>query len=137
MQSGYKKYHSTETTLIKLFNDIGCALDQGSNAALILLDLSSAFDTVDHIILQDCLQSRFGITGNVLSLLRSFLFQRHSVVSIGGSLSDSRTEKWGVPQGSVLVPLLFNLYISPIEDIISDHGLSVLMYADVRSCMYL
>ena len=91
--------------------------------------MSSAFDTVDHIILLDRLQSRFGITGNVLSLVRSFLFQRHSVGSIGGSLSASRTEKWCVPQGSVLGPLLFNLYISPIEDIISDHGLSVLMYA--------
>ena len=68
MQSGYRKYHSTETTLIKLFNDIGCALDQGNNTALILLDLSSAFDTVDHLILLDRLQTRFGITGNVLSL---------------------------------------------------------------------
>ena len=129
MQSGYRKYHSTETTLIKLFNDM-CALDQGNNTALILLDLSSAFDTVDHLILLDRLQTRFGITGNVLSLLRSFLFQRHSVVSLDGSLSDSCVEKWGVPHGSVLGPLLFNLYISPIEDIVRDYDFSVLLYAD-------
>ena len=76
MQSGYRKYHSTETTLLKLFIDIGCALDQGNNAMLIMLDLSSAFDTVNHLILLDRLQTRFGITGNVISLLRSFLFQR-------------------------------------------------------------
>ena len=130
MQSGYRKFHSTESTLIKLFNDIGCALDQGNNAVLILLDLSSAFDTVDHLILIDRLQTRFGITGNVLSLLRYFLFQSRSVVNIYGSLSDSSTVKWGDPQGSVLGPLLFHLYISPIEDIVCSDGLSVLLYAD-------
>ena len=81
-------------------------------------------------MLLDRLQTRFGITGDVLSLLRSFLFQRHSVVSIGGILHDWRTKKWGVSQGSVLGPLLFNSSISSIEDILCGHGLSVLVYED-------
>ena len=94
--------------------DIGYALDQGKYCTL--SDLSSAFDTVDHLILLDCLQTRFGITGNVLSLLRSFLFQRDSVVSLDGSLSDSCVEKWSVPQGSVLGPcyLIYTIHLLKI-----------------------
>ena len=130
MQSGYRKHHSTETVLIKLFNDVGCALDEGRNAMLILLDLSSAFDMIDHELLIERLQVRFGITGNALIWLKSYLSQRHTTVSINGFHSISRTVLRGVPQGSVLGPLLFNLFISPIEDIIHDHQLSVLLYAD-------
>ena len=129
-QSGYRRYHSTETVLIKIFNDVCCALDDGRNAVLVLLDLSSAFDTVDHEILLQRLQTIFGFTGQVLKWLRSYLTERQQFVSIDGFQSNPQTVRCGVPQGSVLGPLLFNLYISPIEDIILAHGLSVLLYAD-------
>ena len=104
IQSGYRKYHSTETALIKLFNDIGCSLDDGHHAILILLDLSCAFDTIDHEILITRLQARFGITGNALLWLKSYLVGRRWFVSINGFQSDSHTARWGVPQGSVFAP---------------------------------
>ena len=66
MQSGYRRFHSTETALIKVFTEFCCALDCGKNAVLILLDLSCAFDTLDHEILISRLRTRFGFTGNVL-----------------------------------------------------------------------
>ena len=75
-QSGYRRYHSTETVLIKLFNDICCALDDDRNAVLVLLHLSSAFDTVDHEILLERLRTRFGCTGKVLKWLRSYFTER-------------------------------------------------------------
>ena len=114
MQSG-RQFHSTETALIKLFDDVGCALDDGHSAILILLDLFSAFDMVDHEILLKRLETRFSFTGNVLIWLRSYLIHRQWVVNISGFHSDTLTTRWGVPQGSVLGPLFFNLYISPIE----------------------
>ena len=129
-QSGYRMHHSTETVLIKISNDLCCALDEGRNAVLVLLDLSSAFDMVDHDILLERLQTRFGCTGKVLKWLRSYLTQRQQFVSVDGYESDPQMVRWGVPQGSVLGPLLFNEYISPVEDIILAHGLSVLLYAD-------
>ena len=125
MQSGYRRFHSTETSLIRLFNYIGCALDKGDNAVLLLLDLSSAFDTIDHETLIERLKMRFGLTGNVLKWIKSYLLSRQWVVNINGTNSDSRTMRWGVPQGSVLGPLLFIFYISPIEDIIHSHSLNV------------
>ena len=73
---------------------------------------------------------RFGLTGKLLKWIKSCLLSRQWVVNINGTNSDSRTMRWGVPQGSVLGPLLFILYISPIEDIIHSHSLNVLLYAD-------
>ena len=129
MQSAFGKHHSTETLLIKLFNDIGSTLDAGRNALLTLLDLSSAFDTLDHEILFERLHSRFGLMGNYLSWIKSYLFHRSEAVSINGILSNLQPVKTGVPQGSILGPILFNLYISPIEDIVHAHALSTLLYA--------
>ena len=77
-QSGYRRYHSTETVLIKIFNHECCALDDGRNAVLVLLDLSSAFD--NHEILLERLQTRFGFTGEVLIWLRSYLTERQQFV---------------------------------------------------------
>ena len=127
-QSGSRRHHSTETVLIRIFNDVCCALDDGRNAVLVLLDLSSVFDTVDHEILLELMQTSF--TGKVLKWLRSYLTERQQFVSIDGFQSDPQTVRCGVPQGSVLGPLLFSLYISPFEDIILTHGLSLLLYAD-------
>ena len=89
LQSAYKPHHSTETALVKVFNDILCAID-GPNAAVFMamLDLSAAFDTVDHDIMHRRLQNTLGITGTALEWFRSYLDKRSMKVSINGSYSD-------------------------------------------------
>ena len=75
-QSAYKAFHSTETALVRVHNDILTAIDNNKTVILLLLDLSAAFDTVDHSILLSRLSSRFGIKGTVLAWLRSYLTSR-------------------------------------------------------------
>ena len=130
LQSAYKEQHSVETALIKVHNDILCALDGNNAVALILLDLSAAFDTVDHGILIARLSNRFGFRGKVLDWFKSYLTDRKEQVCIQGVLSKGKMLKCGVPQGSVLGPLLFTAYTSPIGDIIRTHGLSYHLFAD-------
>ena len=130
MQSAYKKLHSTETALIRVQNDILCALDRKCAVALVLLDLSAAFDTVDHNILLSRLSSRFGICDNALAWLSSYLTDRKQKVSIQGTSSSSKQLTCGVPQGSVLGPLLFTAYTSPLGDIVRKHNVEFHLYAD-------
>ena len=129
-QSAYKRFHSTETALLKVHNDILVALDERQAVFLLLLDLSAAFDTVNHSTLLSRLQLRYGITGQALFWLKSYLCNRTQTVSINNVLSSSRTLDFGVPQGSVLGPILFSLYTAPITDIICSHGLNYHLYAD-------
>ena len=129
-QSAYKKYHSTETALTRVKNDIIRAITNKEVSFLILLDLSAAFDTVDHKILLNRLHDRMGITGDAHRWFCSYLSDRTQSVSVMGSRSDSVTLSCGVPQGSVLGPLLFGIYTSPLSDIISKHGVTYHLYAD-------
>ena len=96
----------------------------------LLLDLSAAFDTVDHGILIHRLESRFGIKGKALQWFRSYLENRLQYVCINGSNSSSTEVAFGVPQGSVLGPILYLLYTSPLGDIIRQHGMEFHLYAD-------
>ena len=98
--------------------------------ALVLLDLSAAFDTIDHGILLSRLHSTYGLTGNALSLLSSYLSNRFQKVTINNSSSDPLPLTTGVPQGSVLGPLLFTLYTSPINEIFTSPNISFHLYAD-------
>ena len=110
LQSAYRIFHSTETTLLKIHNDLILAMDRGEVTSLILLGLSFAFDTVDHSILLTRLQNWFGLDGLSLDRFSSYLSLRSQTVSINDSISTFSTLSCGVPQGSVLGPLLFTLY---------------------------
>ena len=95
-------------------------------SALILLDLSAAFDTVVHQILLSRLSLNFGITGSALSLLSSYLSNRSQSVVINSVASDSSSVTSGVPQGSVLGPLLFTLYTTPLSYLLNSLNLSII-----------
>ena len=129
-QSGYKQYHSRETALLRVQNDILCALDSHNCVVLLLLDLSCAFDTVDHKILIHRLRCRFGIKGKALDWLRSYLTNRSQFVNIDGVKSETNNMTCGVPQGSVLGPILYLLYTSPLDDILRRQNMLFHSYAD-------
>jgi exonuclease III len=129
-QSAYRPLHSTETALLKIQNDILTSLDASKGVILILLDLSAAFDTVDHSILLSRLTSRIGVTGTALQWFRSYLSDRSQVVYLDGVSSKSCLLVYGVPQGSVDGPFDFIIYTGPLHDIAKRHGLSIHMYAD-------
>ena len=129
-QSTYRIFHSTETTLLKIHNDLILAMDHGEVTSLILLDLSAAFDTVDHSILLARLQNWFGLDGLSLNWFTSYLSSRSQAVSINDSISAFSTLSCGVPQGSVLGSLLFTLYTTPLGSVISENSLKYHLYAD-------
>jgi hypothetical protein len=106
------------------------SLDDHNQVVLVLLDLTAAFDTIDHKILLNRLEKRFGITGNALKWFTSYLQDRTQVVCVKSGMSESTKLVCGVPQGSGLGPILFTLYASPIEDIILKHSLDLMLYAD-------
>ena len=96
-QSAYRIFHSTETTFLKIHNDLILAMDRGEVTSLILLDLSAAFDTVDHSILLTRLQNWFGLDGLSLNWFTSYLSSRSQAVSINDSISAFSTLSCGVP----------------------------------------
>src|SRR5688572_21112770 len=109
-QSAYRKLYSTETAMTRIHNDLTIAMNRQRVSALVPLDLSAAFDTIDHNILLSRLSSCFGISNTAHSLLASYLFQRSQSVTIENSFSLNLPLLRGVPQGSVIGPLLFALY---------------------------
>lgn len=129
-QSAYRAAHSTETALLRVHNDIMRSVDTGMGVLLILLDLSAAFDTVDHDYLVSFLQKYVGLNGSALNLFQSYLSGRTQQVMINDILSELTTLVYGVPQGSVLGPLLFCIYTLPVGTILRHHGLHYHIYAD-------
>jgi hypothetical protein len=130
MQSAYKQFHSTETALLRIHSDIMCAVDNGNAVALVLLDLSAAFDTVDHAILLSRLSDYLGIQGKALAWFESYLSDRKQAVRINGVSSEYHDLKYGVPQGSVLGAKLFSVYTLPVGFIIRKYGLYFHIFAD-------
>ncbi len=130
MQSSYKQFHSTETAMVKVQNDLLRAIDDGNDVLLVLLDLSAAFDSVDHKILLKRLTSSLGVTGNALQWFHSYLTGRKQTVVIQGVESTERDLLCGVPQGSVLGPILFTIYTLPLGAIMRKHNIEFHLYAD-------
>ena len=129
-QSAYRKFHSTETALLKIHNDILSLIDDGRVTALTLLDLSAAFDTIDHTILLRRLDDWFGVSGKALDWFKSYMTGRSQRIKLGNCLSSKSDLSFGVPQWSVLGPLLFTLYTTPLSSLISGHAIPHHLYAD-------
>ena len=129
-QSAYRADHSTETLLLRVTNELLMACDRGSVSSLSLLDLSAAFNTLDHNILLKRLRLSVGISGVVLRWLESYLTERNQTVLAGGRASQPTVLKYGVPQGSVLGPVLFTMYITPLGHVIRHHDTLYHLFAD-------
>ena len=131
MQSAYRKFHSSETALLYVQNDIFTSLDVGHCTALLLVDLSAAFNAIDRSILTHRLQLWLGISSSALNLLSSFLSDRSQTVIMSASKSQPVLLEYGVPQGSLLGTLLYSLYAIPLYSIILKYpGLRCHFYAD-------
>jgi len=129
-QSAYKNKHSTETALLKVKDDITRAQDENHAAFLIMLDLSAAFDTIDHGILFQRFEHDFGIKGTALKWFKSYITGRKFRVCIGGEMSDDFILNYGVPQGSIIGPRAFTKYSQCVTTIIHRYGLRYHIYAD-------
>ena len=130
MQSAYRRFHSTESAVLKVLSDIYAAADEKMVMLLGLLDLSAAFDTVDHQILFDRLRYEYGLDGSVLSWFKSYLTNRTICVHYNGQTSETVSILYGVPQGSVLGPILFIIYVAGVINIADKHGFAAHSYAD-------
>jgi hypothetical protein len=130
LQSAYRKGHSTETAMLRVWSDILTAADRRHVTLLGLLDLSAAFDCVDHSILLQRLRSSAGLAGTTLDWIESFLSGRTQQIAYNGQLSTTQKVLFGVPQGSVLGPLLYVLYTADLANVVARHGLHMHQYAD-------
>ena len=129
-QSAYRKGHSTETALVRVHNDIVSAVDKRCGVCLILLDLSAAFNAVDHTILCTFLENYIGLGGHALNFFKSYLADRTQCVSVKGVMSEMNRLIYGVPQGSVLGPIEFCVYTLPLFAILKHYKIDYHIYAD-------
>ena len=129
-QSAYRKNHSTETALVKIVDDMLCDMDRRRCVALVILDLSATFDTIDHHILLRHLEEDSGVTGSAMLWLESYFSGHTQSVNINGTISNSHPLITGMPQGSRIGPTEFPPYTLPIFDIAPKHCVTIHMYAD-------
>ena len=132
-QSAYRKKHSCETSLVKLVDDILWNMENQLITAIVILDLSAAFDTVDHKLLLDILEKRFGIVGKAREWYRSYLVPRRFKVTINNKLSWPRQLDYSVPQGSIQGAFLFIAYASTLDQIVNSRYLTLNGFADDHS----
>ena len=129
-QCAYKKFHGTETALLRVQNDLVMAHDCGCSIFLLMLDLNATFDTIDHCVMLYTLPNRFGIKGKILEWFESYLSYRNQAVVVNTKSSSWYDLPFGVPQGSILGPIFSTLFISPFGDILQCHSISYHMYED-------
>ena len=122
-QSAYRAGHSCETTLLCVYNDIVTTVGKGNGSFLVLLDLSAAFDTIDHDKLFYIVEKYVGTGGSAQWLIRSYFSDHTQRVQIDGIMSDFVNLLCGVPQGSVLGPIKFCLYLLPLGAILRHHNI--------------
>jgi len=126
-QSGFRLMHSTQTSLHRILEKFHAEIHSGRVVGMVALDLRKAFDTVDHAILLEKL-GHYGVTGISLYWFESYLSERIQIAGVNGSLSDPQTITTGVPQGSILGPLLFIVYMNDLSGSLSRCEAN--MYAD-------
>ena len=130
VKSAYRAGHSTETTLLRVHHDFTCALDKNRCAVLVMLDLSAAFDVIDHTVLRKGLEYSFGISGGALQWSLSYLQDRTQRIAIGAVLTDEFHLQCGVHQGSVLGHKLYCIFSNPIAEICRRHNMTYHFYTD-------
>ena len=123
-QYAYRDFHSTETVLLKVQKNLDTSMDKGTSVGLVLLDLSAAFEIIDHSILFDWC----GIDRVVLKWVQSYLDSRKQRIKIGGYLSDAFELPYRLPQFSVLGPLVFTLNTTLVNIVISKLGVADQFY---------
>ena len=131
-QSAYRSNYSCETSLLKLMNDILWNMENKHVTALIMMDFSAAFDTVDHELLLEILHHRYGISDNALKWYNNYLRPRGFKVCVGNSYSKERPLTFSVPQGSCSGAVIFITYIESLSDIIL-HPIQLAGFADDHS----
>lgn len=128
-QSAYRRHHSTETATLRVSSDWRTLLASGHMVCIVSLDVTAAFDTVDHKrLLMKLYQA--GVEGTALRWCESYLCNRSMVVKAGNCLSETHTLSSGVPQGSVLGPIFFNVYIAGLAHLLDGLGAKFHLYAD-------
>ena len=132
-QSAYRKRHSCETSLAKLVNDILWNMENQLVTAIVILDLSAPFNTVDHNLLLDVLEKQFGITGAARQWYESYLMPRKFRVSVDNKTSQPRQLDYSVPQGSVQGAFLFIAYASTLDQVVCSNQLTLNGFADDHS----
>ena len=125
--SGYLKGHSCCTALLKMTEDWRACLDRRETVAVVAVDLSKAFHSVCHPLLLAKLKA-YGFTDDALELMTAYLLGRRQRVKLDGAYSQWRTIRSGVPQGSLLGPLLFNMYLNDLNYFVANTSLR--LYAD-------
>ena len=129
-QFAYKKHHSTETMMVGIADDVLAGFDEDKCTVMVFLDLSAAFDTIDIEVLLTILSEEIGLTGAALQWCKSFLTDRTQRVNINGQYSESMAVKNGAPQGSVLGPKFYNIYVRGQPKVIQNCGFMSTSFAD-------
>ena len=129
-QSAYRKYYSCETSLVKLVNDILWAMEKQLVTVVVILDLSAAFDTVDHDLLLEVLEKQYGVVGAAREWYTSYIKPRWFKVGIRGTTSQPRQLDYWVPQGSVQGAFLFIAYASTLDLVVQPSALELNGFAD-------